>query len=157
MTTMQTHLRTMSTSELKEFKRQITPNATQIFATTLTNKKTPTNPLNRETSPHANQTFTETPPSKETDPHPSKSRKKLAQALKKRAKYEAEQRARTPHPDRPQKTLTDALKQHNEQWNKRPIRTYAERIRELIGSPEQCAECGKEHPTRLCMKRFKKL
>jgi len=103
--------------------------------------------------------------------------KKLAQALKKRAKYEAERRARTPHPNHsqkalaetlkrsakiphskpPTKILTDALKQYNKQRDKRPVRTYAERIRELIGSPEQCAECRKEHPTCLCMKRFERL
>src|SRR5712672_4589150 len=81
MTAMQAHLRTMSTSELEEFKRRITPNATQTFAATLTNRKTPTNPLSRETSPHTNQTVTETPPSRETGPHPNKSLKKLAQAL----------------------------------------------------------------------------
>src|SRR5712675_397374 len=92
MTAMQAHLRTMTTSELKEFKRQITPNATQIFVAALTNKKTSTNQLSRETSPHANQTFTESPPSRETGPHPNKSRKKLAQALKKRAQYEVERR-----------------------------------------------------------------
>src|SRR5712671_7675211 len=53
--------------------------------------------------------------------------------------------------------LTNALKRHVEQRSKRPIRSYAERIRELIGPPEQCKECGGEHPTRLCMKRFEKL
>src|SRR5712671_1459847 len=42
MMTMRAHLRTMSTSELEEFKRRIIPNATQILATTLTNKKAPT-------------------------------------------------------------------------------------------------------------------
>src|SRR5712671_1090313 len=160
MITMQAHLRTMTTSELEEFKRRIAPNATQILMTALTNKKTPTNPLSRETSPHADQTFTASPPSRETGPHPTKSIKKLAQALKKRAKYEAEQKTHitsfdhsrnilaealkcsvnTPHPNKSMKTLANALKQHSERKSERPIRTYAERIRELIGSPERCKE-----------------
>jgi len=55
------------------------------------------------------------------------------------------------------KALANTLKQHVEQKSERPTRSYAERIRELIGSPEQCEECGREHPTRLCMKRFEKL
>jgi len=92
MTVMQAHLRTMTTSELREFKRSITPNATQILVTALRNTKAPTDPLSRETSPRTNQTHTESPPSRETDPHPSKSRKKLAQALKKHAEYEAKRR-----------------------------------------------------------------
>src|SRR5712675_3636496 len=95
MMTMQAHLRTMSTSELEEFKRRITSNATQMFAAALTNEKAPTNPLSRETSPHTNQTSTANPPSRETGPHPTKSLKKLAQALKKRAKYDAEQKIPT--------------------------------------------------------------
>src|SRR5712672_4210540 len=69
MTTMQAHLRTMTTHELKEFKKRIAPNVTQIFVTAMKNKKTPTDPLSRETSPHADRTFTAKPPSKETDPH----------------------------------------------------------------------------------------
>jgi len=177
MTAMQTHLRTMTTPELREFKKQIAPNTTQRFATALRNAKTTTNPLSRETSPRTDQTFTGTSPSRETGPHPAKSMKKLAQALKRRTKYETERRARTPHPNHSQKMLAEALKnstkvphpepptkmladalvQYNEQKNKHPTRTYAERIRELIGSPEQCAKCGKEHPTRLCMKQFEKL
>src|SRR5882757_2243753 len=96
MMMMQTHLRTMTTSELKEFKRQIAPDATQILVTALKNKKAPTNSLSRETSPHTNQTFTEPPPSRETGPHPNKSLKKLAQALKKQAKYEAERQTQNP-------------------------------------------------------------
>src|SRR5712675_2456585 len=177
MMTMQAHLRTMSTSELKEFKRRITPNATQIFAAALTNKKTPTNPLSRETSPHTNQTAIANPPSRETGPHPVKSLKKLAQALKKRAKYDAEQKTpvspvdhsrkalatamkrtvKTPRSNSSTKTLANSLKQHIERKSEQPTRSYAERIRELIGPPEQCKECGGEHPTRLCMKRFEKL
>jgi|SRR5712671_1168422 len=176
MTAMQAHLKTMMTSELKEFKRQITPNTTRISVTALKNKKTPTNSLSRETSPHTNQPFTGPPPSRETGPHPSKSRKKLAQALKKRAQYDAEQRAQTPHPNHSRKILAkalkctvkdphsnpsmkilaNALKQCAKQKNERSTRTYAERIRELIGPPKQCKECGREHPTHLCMKRFKK-
>src|SRR5712671_4213460 len=54
-------------------------------------------------------------------------------------------------------TLTNALKRKVERKTKRLTRTYAERIRELIGSPEQCTECGGEHPKRFCMKRFEKL
>ena len=83
MKTMQAHLRAMTPSELREFKRWITPNATQILAVTLKNKEASTNPLSRETSPRTNQTFTEILPSRETGPHPAKSLKKLAQALKK--------------------------------------------------------------------------
>src|SRR5712675_2573752 len=105
MTMMQTHLRTMTAHELKEFKRQITPNATQIFVMALKNKKAPTNLLSRETSPHTNHTFTESPPSRETGPHPSKSRKKLAQALKKWATHEIEQRVRTLRPDSSREVL----------------------------------------------------
>jgi len=146
MMAMQTHLGTMTTHELREFKRQITPNATQIFIAALGSAKTITDPLSRETSPHTDQTFTESSPSGESGPHPSKSRKKLAQALKKRAKYEAERRAQTPHSTHSQKTLAEALKrstktpgsktpmkifadaltQYNEQRNERPIRTYIE-------------------------------
>jgi len=142
---MQTHLGTMTTHELRKFKRQITPNATQIFVTAPRNAKTTTDPLSRETSPHTNQTFTETPPSRETGPHPCKSLKKLAQALKKRAKHEAEQQTRaldfnrsiktlasalqssikTPRPNPTIKTLANALKQHVEQKSERPIHTYA--------------------------------
>jgi len=86
---MQAHLRTMTMNELREFKQQINPNATQIFIAALRNTKTTTDSLSRETSPHTNQTGTESSLSRETGPHPSKSRKKLAQALKKRAKYKA--------------------------------------------------------------------
>src|SRR5712672_3260597 len=52
--------------------------------------------------------------------------------------------------------LVNALKQRAERTNERPARTYAEQIRELIGSPERCIECRGEHPTCFCMKRFKK-
>src|SRR5712671_7855945 len=110
MMAMQTHLGTMTAHELREFKRRITPNTTQIFVTTLTNEKTPTNPLSRETSPHTNHTLTTPLPSRETGPHPTKSIKKLAQALKKRAKHEAEQKTRIPHPDRSLETLAQTLK-----------------------------------------------
>src|SRR5712671_7097931 len=55
------------------------------------------------------------------------------------------------------KTLANALTRCAEEKGKRPTRTYAERIRQLLGSPEQCKECRGEHPTRLCMKRFEKL
>src|SRR5712671_5045831 len=177
MTAMQTHLRTMMTSELREFKKQITPNATQILVTTLKNKKTSANPLSRETSPHANRMLTEIPPSRETGPHHAKSTKKLAQALKKSAKYEAKRQiqtpnpycsqeilaealkhmVKTPRPNPPMRTLANALRRYTEQKSERPTHAYAEWIRELIGSPEQCKECGGEHPTRLCMKRFEKL
>src|SRR5712671_1051628 len=110
MMAMQTHLGTMTAHELREFKRRITPNTTQIFVTTLTNEKTPTNPLSRETSPHTNHTLTTPLPSRETGPHPTKSLKKLTQALKKRAKYETERQIQGPHPNRSHKTLAQALK-----------------------------------------------
>src|SRR5712671_1395453 len=90
MMTMQAHLRTMTPPELQEFKRRITPNATQIFAAALENTKTTTDLLSRETSPHANRTIAGNSPSRETGPHPAKSLKKLAQAIKKRAKYKTE-------------------------------------------------------------------
>jgi len=176
MTMMQAYLRTMTAHELKEFKRQITPDATQIFVTALKNKKTLAKSLSRETSPHANRMFAAELPSRETGPHPNKSVKKLAQALKKRAKYEAKQQThtpgfnhsfemlaqalrrttKTPHPNLSMKTLPNALKQHAEEKDQGPIRTYAEQIRELIRSPERCEECGREHPTRFCMKCFEK-
>jgi len=177
MMTMQAHLRTMTTLELREFKKRIAPSATQMLVTALKGTKTITNPLSRETSPHTDQTITEALPNKETGPHPTKSLKKLAQALKKRAKYDAEQKTPTSSVDHPRKALAAAMKrtaktpqsnpptktlaktpgQHVEQRNERPTHSYAERIRELLGSPEQCKECGGEHPTRLCMKRFEKL
>src|SRR5712672_2524651 len=119
MTIMQAHLKTMSTSELEEFKRRITPNATQMFVTALVNKKTPTSPLSRETSPHTNQTSTANPPSRETGPHPIKSLKKLAQALKKRAKHNNEQKTPISSVDHSRKTLTTAMKRTTE----RPIRS----------------------------------
>src|SRR5712671_6899222 len=134
MTTMQAHLRKMTAHELKEFKRQITPNATQIFVTALKNKKAPANSLSRETSPHANQTFTESPPSRETGPHPSKSRKKLAQALKKRATYEIDQRAQTSRPDHSRKALAEALKH----IVKTPHPNQS--IKTLANALKQCAE-----------------
>src|SRR5712672_1330633 len=132
MTTMQAHLRTMTAHELKEFKRQITPNATQMLVTTPKNKKMSINPLSRETSPHTNQACTESLPRRETGPYPNKSIKKLAQALKKRAKNEAEQKThaspfdqsqkvlaatlkrtvKTPHPNASMETLANALKQN---------------------------------------------
>jgi len=95
MTTMQAHPQTMTTLELTEFKRRITPNTTQIFVNALKNTKTTTDSLSRETSPRTDQTITGTSPSRETGPHPTKSLKKLAQALKKRAKYGAEQKTPT--------------------------------------------------------------
>jgi len=176
MTTMQAHLRTMTTSERMEFKRQITPNTTQTLVAALKNTKTTINSLSRETSPHTDQTPAGPPPSRETGPHHTKSAKKLAQALRKRAKYEAERQTQTTRPchsreilaealkrtvenSRPNpsmRTLANALKRHTEQKDKRPVRTYAEWIRGLIGPPEWCTECGGEHPTCFCMKRFKK-
>jgi len=91
MMKMQAHLKTMTTAERMQFKREISSNATQKLIGALRTMKTesPTNLLSRETSPHANLTFTETLPSRETGPHPNKSMKKLAQALKKCAKHEA--------------------------------------------------------------------
>jgi len=177
MTAMQAHLRTMMINERMEFKRQIAPNATQTLIAALKNAKTTTNPLSRETSPHTNQTFTEPPPSRETGPHPSKSVKRLAQALKKHAKYKAKQRVhtldfnqsfevlakalrsptKTSHPDQLMKTLADTLRRHTKRKDETSTRTYAERIRQLIGPPESCKECRGEHPTHLCMKRFEKL
>jgi len=91
MRKMQAHLRTMTTAEQWEFKREIAPNATQRLVAALQMMKTkpPTYPLSRETSPHTNQTLTGMLPSRETSPHPNKSMKKLAQALKKCVKYKA--------------------------------------------------------------------
>jgi len=177
MMTMQAHLRTMTMSECMEFKRQITTDSTQMLIAALRNAKMTANPLSRETSPHTDKTFTGPPPSRETGPHPSKSRKKLAQALKKRANHEAEQRTKTPHPNYSRKVLAEALKcaaktpqpnvstrtlanaltRYTKRKSEQLTRTYAERIRKLIGPPEQCEECGGEHPTQFCMKHFKKL
>src|SRR5712672_954202 len=134
MTTMQIHLRTMTISELREFKRQITPNATQMLITALKNKTTSTNPLSRETSPHTDQTFTELPPNRETGPHPNKSMKKLTQALKKRAKHEANQQVRTPNPNQSLETLTKALKRTVEPpHHDLSIKTLADTLRRSIG------------------------
>jgi len=100
----------MMIPELREFKRQIASTATQTFVIALKNKATPTNPLSRETSPHANQILTEPPPSRETSPHPIKSMKKLAQALKKRIKYETERRTNTSNSNHSSETLAKTLK-----------------------------------------------
>ena len=100
----------MMTFELREFKRQIVPYATQILVTALKNKKTSADQLSRETSPHTNQTFTAPLPSRETSLHPNKSIKKLTQALKKRAKHEAEQKTHTPPFDNSRKILAEVLK-----------------------------------------------
>src|SRR5712672_2427817 len=78
--------------KMQSLLRSMTPNATHILVTALRNTTAPADPLSRETSPRTNQTHTESPPSREADPHPSKSRKKLAQALKKHAEYEAKRR-----------------------------------------------------------------
>src|SRR5712671_4835842 len=110
MMVMQAHLRTMTTLELREFKKRIAPNTTQRLVTALRNTKTTTAPLSRETSPHTDQMFTGTPPSRETGPHPAKSMKKLAQALKKRAKYKAEQKTHTSPLEHSQKALAKAIK-----------------------------------------------
>src|SRR5712672_1659277 len=140
MMTMQAHLQTMTTLELREFKRRITPNTTQIFVTALKNAKTTTDSLSRETSPHTDQTVIGTPPSRETGPHPTKSLKKLAQALKKRAKCDTEQKThtspsdhsrkalakalectvKTPHPNKSMRTLATTLKQNAERKTKKP-------------------------------------
>jgi len=109
---MQAHLRTMTTHELKEFKKQIAPNVTQVFVNALKNKKTPTDPLSRETSPHADRTFTAKPPSRGTGPHPNKSLKKLAQALKKHAKYNAEQKTHIFSPRSLAKSARHSAKMH---------------------------------------------
>jgi len=92
MRKMQAHLRTMTIAERSQFKREVTPNTTQRLVEALQTTKTrsSTKPLSRKTSPHTNQMVTGTPPSRETGPHPNKSIKKLAQALKKCAKYKAE-------------------------------------------------------------------
>ena len=92
MRKMQAHLRTMTTTEQQQFKREIAPNTTQRLAKALQTTKTkpPVYLLSRETSPHTDQNFAGMLPSRETGPHPNKSIKKLAQALKKRAKYEDE-------------------------------------------------------------------
>ena len=84
-------------------------------------------------------------------PHPDPSTKELAKTLK----YYAERRIEQPNPSI--KTLTNVLTRSTKKNDERPTRTYVERIRELLGSPERCKECGKEHSTRLCMKRFEKL
>ena len=158
MKKMQTHLKMMMIAEQMQFKREITPNTTQRLIEALRMKKTksPTNPLSRETSPHTDLTIAGPPPSRETGPHPNKSMKKLAQALKKRARYEAIQPTDIPHPNHsierlaealkrstgtlrhewPIEKLANVLKQYTKRENERPTRTYVERIRELIGPPE---------------------
>jgi len=92
MMKMQAHLKTMTTTEQRQFKREISSNATQklVEALRTTKARPPAKTLSRETSPHTNQLVTETSPSRETGPHPNKLMKKLAQALKKRAKHKAE-------------------------------------------------------------------
>src|SRR5712672_164442 len=142
MTTMQAHLRTMTTLELREFQKQITPNATQIFVTALRNAKMTTNPLSRETSPHTDQTFTETSPSRETGPHPTKSLKKLAQALKKCTQYEAERRTQTFHPDKSRKILAEAMKRSTKTLRPEPS------TKTLANALTRYTERKSEQPTR---------
>src|SRR5712672_1657421 len=125
MTTMQAHLRTMTTLELREFQKQITPNATQIFVTALRNAKTATNPLSRETGPH-----------------PTKSLKKLAQALKKRAQYEAERRTQTFHPDKSRKILAEAMKHSTKTLRPEPS------TKTLANALTRYTERKSEQPTR---------
>jgi len=93
------------------------------------------NPLSRETSPHTNQTITGTSLSRETGPHPNKSMKKLAQALKKRAKHEAERSTYTPHHNCSHEKLTEALK--------RPVKTTPQMI-----TKETCQNFKTIHRTR---------
>jgi len=151
MATIQAHLRTMTTNELIEFKRQINPSATQLLMTALKNKKTSINTLSRETSPRINRTFEGTPPSRETGPHPNKSMKKLAQALKKRAKHEAKQQVHTPSSNHSFETLAKALKPPANTSRPNPS------VKKLANALKQCTKWESKHPTCLCMKRFKKL
>jgi len=158
MTMMQAHLRTISTNELEEFKRQITPNATQTLITALRNMKTATNPLSRETSPHADQTITEFPPSRETGPHHAKSTKKLAQALKKCVKHEVEQRTDAPKLDRSFEMLAQALKPSTRiSCPDSSMKRLVDTLRQHSRQKRQCKECGGEHPIHVCAKRFERL
>src|SRR5712671_1408856 len=154
MTRMQTHLRMLTTSELSEFKRQITPNATQKLATTLRKKEKSTNPLSRETSPRANRTLTEFLPSRETSPHPNKSMKKLAQALKKRIKSEAEPQTNASKIDHSFKRFAKALKPPAQAPHPDPsMKKLAEALKRCSERKEQCAEYKNGYPTPVYMKR----
>jgi len=157
MRTMQTHLRTMTTLELKEFKRQVTPNTTRTPLTTPNNEKTPTNPLSRKTSPCTDRILTELPPSRETGPHPNKSMKKLAQALKKRIRHETEPRTHAPKPDSPFEALAKALKSPIQTSRPdSPMKRLANALMRHTKQKERCAECGEGHPTPLCMRRLER-
>src|SRR5712672_4042948 len=99
---LRTLIRTMTTTERLEFKTYVLGKNEQ--------QKTLTTTLSRETSPRTDQTIAEFSPSRETGPHPNKPMKKLAQALKKRVKHEAESRTHTPEPDYSFETLAKILK-----------------------------------------------
>jgi len=158
MKKMQTHLRTMTTLELEEFKRQVISDATRTPVTTSNDRKASTNSLSRETSPRTDQTLTEAPPSRETGPHPSKSTKKLAQALRKRIRHEVERRIGAPELDHSFETLAKTLKSFAQV--PRPIssmRKLTDALKRHFNQKERCEECKGEHPTHTCLKRFKRL
>src|SRR5712671_5879839 len=148
MRTMQAHLRTMTTLELEEFKRQVVPNTAPALVTL----------LSRETNSHTDPTLTEAPPSRETGPHPRKSMKKLAQALKKRTEREAERRTHTSEPHHSFKVLAETPKpltrtSHPDSSMKR----LANALKRCSEPKERCDECKEEHPTRFCLKCFERL
>src|SRR5712675_737195 len=121
------------------------------------NEKTLANPLSRETSPRTNQMIAELSPSRETGPHPHKSTKKLAQALKKRIRHETEPRTHTPKPDYPSEMFTKVLKPPIQIV--RPsssMKRLANALKRRIGQREWCVECGEEHPTPLCTKHLER-
>src|SRR5712671_2376052 len=158
MRTMQTHLRTMTTFELKEFKRQITPNTTRTPMTISNNEKTLANPLSRETSPRTDRMIAELPPSRETGPHPNKSIKKLAQALKKRIRHETKPRTHTPKLDYPFEVFAKTLKSPIQiSRPNSPMKRLANALKRRIRRRERCAECGEGHPTPLCTKHLERL
>src|SRR5712672_4534869 len=95
----------------------------------------------RETSPRTDQTVKGTTTSRETGPHPTKSLKKLAQALKKRAKYDAEQKTPTSSVDHPRKALAAAMKRTAKTPQSNPP------TKTLAKTPGQHVEQRNERPT----------
>jgi len=170
--TMKNLIRSMTLNERSEFKRFVTrAEKLRILIKTMTTterskfkayvlrkekqQKISTDALSRETSPHTNLAIAAVPPSRETGPRPNKSVKKLAQALKKRIRHETN----TPKPSYPFEMFTETSKSSSQTSRSNPL--MEKLANALKRSARQrrvrCDECGKEHPTRTCIRRSKRL
>ena len=140
-------VKTMTTTERSEFKAYVLGRNEQQEISTTT--------LSRETSPRTDQAITAVPPSRETGPHPNKSVKKLAQALKKRIRHETN----TPKPSYPFEMFTETSKSSSQTSRSNPLmEKLANALKRSVRQRRvRCDECGKEHPTRTCIRRSKRL